>query len=206
MKKYYNLTDRTLFLFVFICMVGLLALSGCKPRRMSKARASQIFRQYVLDPIPASVKNIRAHQPGIFYGSTYTLRFNINRDDLGLLVNSRPFIKVWNVKYEDGGLYWGWGRVEAGPLVIPEALAIPKYGRAMSLYDPGSEPAWFRPELWDNPEAYGLYKIGDLVNTEAYERYMEKSSKLKGRKIIQVLLYNEKEGEAYFIASSHPRP
>lgn len=186
-------------------MVGILGLTACRPRGMSKARASQIFGQYVLDPIPESVTNIRAHQPGIFYGSTYTLRFNINRDDLALITNSRPFIKVWNVKYKDGGLYWGWGRVEAGPLVIPEALAIPKYGQAMSLYDPGREPLWFRPELWDNPEAYGLYKIGDLVNTEAYERYREKSSKLRGRKTIQVLLYNEKEGEAYFIFSSWSR-
>lgn len=194
-----------LLVIVFlICMVGMLGLTACRPRGMSKARASQIFRQYVLDPIPASVTNIRAHQPGIFYGRTYTLRFNINRDDLDLLVNSRPFIKVWNVKYEDGMLSWGWGRVEAGPLVIPEALAIPKYGCAMSLYGRARKPKWFRPELWDNPEAYGLYKIGDLVNTEVFERDKEKSRESKGRTTIQVLLYNEKEGEAYFIVSSHP--
>lgn len=107
----------------------------------------------------------------------------------------------WDVKYKDGALSWGWGRVEAGSLVIPEAMAIPKYGHGISLYDPGREPVWFRPDLWDNPEAYGLYKIGDLVNTEAYERYSEKASKLRGRHTTQVLLYNEKEGEAYFIAS-----
>ena len=197
-----KLTVHTPLLFVFfICIVGMLGLTACRPRGMSKARASLIFKQYVLDPIPASVTNIRAHQPGIFYGRTYTLRFNINRDDLGLLVNSRPFIKVWDVKYKDGALSWGWGRVEAGSLVIPEAMAIPKYGHGISLYEPGCEPVWFRPDLWDNPEAYGLYKIGDLVNTEAYERDTEKSSKLRGRHTIQVLIYNEKEGEAYFIAS-----
>ena len=190
-----------LAIMFLICMFGILGFTACRPRGMSEARASLIFKQYVLDPIPASVTNIRAHQPIIFYARTYTLRFNINRDDLGLLVNSRPFIKVWDVKYKDGSLSWGWGRVEAGPLVIPEAMAIPKYGHGISLYDPGREPVWFRPDLWDNPEAYGLYKIGDLVNTEAYERYSEKSSKLRGRKTIQVLLYNEKEGEAYFIAS-----
>lgn len=196
MKRY-----MLLVIMFLICMVGILGLTACRPRGMSKARASQIFRQYVLDPIPASVTNIRAHQPGIFYGSKYTLRFNINRDDLALLVNSRPFIKVWDVKYKNGILYWGWGCVEAGPLVIPEAMAIPKYGCAMSLYGRAREPAWFRPELWDNPESYGLYKIGDLVNTEVFERDKEKSSKLRGRHTTQVLLYNEKEGEAYFIAS-----
>ena len=182
----------------------MLGFTACRPRGMSKARASQTFWQYVFGPIPKSVTNIRAHQPGIFYGSTYTLRFNINREDLALIVNSRPFIKVWNVKYENGTLSWGWDRVDTGPLVIPEELAIPKYGCSMSLYDSGREPVWFRPELWDNPEAYGLYKIGDLVNTEVFERDKEKSREPKGRTTIQVLLYNEKEGEAYFIASSHP--
>ena len=194
---------QLLFLF-FICIFGMLGFTACRPRGMSKARASQTFWQYVFGPIPKSVTNIRAHQPGIFYGSTYTLRFNINREDLALIVNSRPFIKVWNVKYENGTLSWGWDRVDTGPLVIPEELAIPKYGCSMSLYDSGREPVWFRPELWDNPEAYGLYKIGDLVNTEVFERDKEKSREPKGRTTIQVLLYNEKEGEAYFIASSHP--
>lgn len=197
-----KLTVHTPLLFVFfICIVGMLGFTACKPREMSESRVVQIFRQYVLDPIPKSVKNIRADQPGIFYGRTYTLRFNINRADLDLITNSRPFIKIWDVKYKKGGLYWGWDRV--GP---PGPVGIPKYGLSMSLYEPGNEPAWFRPELWDDPEAYGLYKIGELMNTEAYDRYREKSSEFSGRKTIQVLLYNEKDGEAYFIASSHPRP
>jgi hypothetical protein len=174
---------------------------------MSETRASQVFRQYVLGAIPPSVKNIRAHQPGIFYGKRYTLRFNINRDDLNLIVNSRPFIEVRNAKYKNGSLGWGWGRLDADPLLIPEGspLDIPKYGVSMSLYDHGREPVWFRPDMWDDPEAYGFYKIGDLVNTEAYERDRQESRKLRrGRKTIQVLLYNEKEGEAYFIALDTP--
>ena len=104
MKKYYNLKSRTLFLFVFICMVGLLTHSGCRPRRMSETEASTAFRQYVLAPIPKSVTNIRADQPKNFGGYRYTFRFNINRDDLGLLINARPFVRIWNVKYRDGSL------------------------------------------------------------------------------------------------------
>lgn len=205
MKKYYNLTDRTLLLFVFICMVELLTHSGCRPRRMSETEASAAFRRYVLDPIPKSVTNIKADQPSKIFGYTYTFRFNINRDDLGLLVNSRPFIKVWNVKYEDGMLSWGWGRVEVEGLVIPEGnpLDIPKYGISMPLYgdvlDLPREPAWFKPGLWDNPEAYGFHKVGNLVNIQALERDRQKS---RGRVTTQVLLYNEKQGEAYFVVSS----
>lgn len=198
MMKYYKLTARTLFLFVFICMVALLALSGCKPRKMSKARASQTFRQYVLNPIPKSVTNINADPASIIFGYTYTFRFNISRDDLALLINSRPFIRVWNVKYEKGCIDWGWDR--AGPLEIE----IAKHGHSMPLYEYDSwggprEPAWFKPGLWDNPEAYGFYKVGNLVNIQALESDWQQS---RGRVTIQVLLYNEKQGEAYFVVSS----
>ena len=205
----YKLTIQTLIPFLlFVFTVGMLGFAGCRPRGMPEARASEVFRQYVLEPIPPSVKNIRAHQPGRFYGKRYTLRFNINRDDLNLIVNSRPFIRVRNVEYKNGSLDWGWGRLDADPLLIPEGspLDVPKYNLGISLYGRKRGPAWFRPDLWDDPEAYCFYREGDLVNTEAYEREMRKSSQLRrGRHIIQVLLYNEKEGEAYFVALDTPR-
>jgi len=57
----------------------------------------------------------------------------------------------------------------------------------MIVYDSRSlrrKPKWFRPELWENPEAYAF------------------KEKIGGRMYTQVLLYNEKEGEAYFIVSN----
>jgi hypothetical protein len=57
----------------------------------------------------------------------------------------------------------------------------------MIVYDSGfwgSEPKWFRPQRWDNPEAYAFDETSD------------------GRMKSKVLLYNEKEGEAYFIVSN----
>ncbi|UCE46372.1 MAG: hypothetical protein JSW47_12210 [Phycisphaerales bacterium] len=157
----------------------------------------ETFRQYVLDPIPTSVTNIKADQRKIFCYE-YTFRFNINRDDLALLIDSRPFVGVWNVKYKKGVLEWGWGRT--GPI----ELNIAKYGYSLPLYgnnwDSPREPKWFKPGRWKNPEAYTFYKVGDLVNIQAFE-YDGRS--LGGRVTIEVLLYNEKEGEAYFIVSSH---
>jgi len=209
MKKRHKLAAHILFLLVLLNCIALLFIFVwiilLKPPKTPQTPPSEVFRRYVLDPIPESVTNIRADRPSIIFGYTYTFRFNINRDDLALLTNSRPFIRVWNVKYEDGSLNWGWGRVEVEGLVIPEGspLDIPKYGLSMSLYSRARKPKWFRPELWDNPEAYGLYKIGDLVNTEVVEHDKENSRESKGGTNIQVLLYNEKEGEAYFIVSSH---
>jgi len=47
--------------------------------------------------------------------------------------------------------------------------------------------------------------MNDLVNTEAYERYSQKPSEFRsGRKSIQVLLYNEKAGKAYFVVVDAP--
>jgi len=199
MMKRHKLAAHILFLLVLLNCIALLFIFAwiilLKP---PKTPPSEVFRRYVLAPIPESVTNIRADQPKNIGGYRYTFRFNINRDDLALLINSRPFIKVWNVKYEDGSLNWGWGRVEVEGLVIPEGspLDIPKYGYSMICYGSSifkREPGWFRPGLWDNPEAYAFWKEGDLVNIEIFGKDSS------GPTEIRVLLYNEDEAEAYFV-------
>ena len=148
----------------------------------------ELFRGYVLSPIPKSVTNIKADQPKNIGGYRYTFRFNINRGDLAPLTDSRPFVRIWNVKYKNGYLSWRWDNPDG------------KYGISIPCYDHTREPSWFKPGLWDNPEAYAFYKVGDLVNTQAFER---DGRDLGGRVTTQILLYNEKEGQAYFIVSSH---
>lgn len=153
---------------------------------------SEIFRQHILDPIPESVTNIRADRPKNFLGSyTYTLRFNINRADLALLINSRPLVKVWNVEYRDGDLFWAWDTWRGFSM---NACTIIVYDSRRWR----RKPKWFRPELWDNPEAYAFRKVGDRVNIQS----LKYDKKTYDRINEQVLLYNEKEGEAYFIVSS----
>lgn len=138
---------------------------------------SEIFRQHILDPIPESVTNIKADRPKVIGGYRYTLRFNINRTDVAKLIDSGSLVRVWNVEYRDGDLFWAWDTWRG----------LSTNGVTIIVYDSRRwrrEPKWFRPELWDNPEAYAFdKKVGDRMN-------------------IKVLLYNEKEGEAYFIVSS----
>jgi hypothetical protein len=179
----------------FICVVGFLILTATiflkvSPRELflrcvfasyvltqkppPMPPPSDVFRQYVLDPIPKSVTNIKADKPKEIWGYMYTLRFNINRSDLDLLIDSGALEKVWNVKYKKGYLFWGWDRSSPG-------------GRTIIVYHSRrwrKEPRWFRPELWENPEAYAFEK------------------EVGGQKITKILLYNEKEDEAYFIVSS----
>lgn len=187
-KKIFCMSFQFAFL---ICIIVFFALSGCKPRKMSKARASQIFRQYILDPIPSSVTNIKVDQTDEIGGYEYVFRFDINKSYIDLLIDSRPFQRVWNVKYKNGSLDWGWDR--DGP------LGMSKIGYSITIYvTENSQPDWFRLELWDNPETYVFHKEGELVNIEAFES----DKKSDGRVTTDVLLYNEKEGEAYCIVSS----
>jgi len=195
MLKQHKLTVSALFPFGFVvCTVVLLGLTSCEFRKASNSQANKIYQQYVLDPIPESVENIKVDQADEIGGYRYTLRFNINKTDLSQIINSRPFERVWNVKYRNGFLEWGWDR--DGP------LGMSKRGYSLTVYIPEkSRPDWFRPELWDNPEAYAFYKVGDLVNVQAFDRD-RKSGGQGGQVKTDVLLYNEKEDEAYFIASS----
>ena len=172
-----------------------------KSLKAPQAPPEELFRQYVLSPIPKSVTNIKADQPRNFRGYICTFRFNISRDDLTLLIDSRPFVEVWHVKYKDGNFEWGLGN--AGFI----DLKIAKYAHSMPLYgnnwDSPREPKWFKPGRWKNPEAYAFYKVGDLVNIQVFEHDVERDGGISGGRVtIKVLLYNEKEGEAYFIVSS----
>ena len=165
----------------------LLFRTLIKTLKGPQASPEEMFRGYVMSPIPKSVTNIKADQPKNFGGYRYTFRFNINRGDLALLTDSRPFVRIWNVEYWNGNLSWRWDNPDG------------KYGISIPCYDHTREHSWFKPGLWDNPEAYAFYKVGNLVNIQVFERDDRSWS---GRVKTQVLLYNEKEGEAYFIISS----
>ena len=175
--KRHKLAAHILFLLVLLNCIALLFIFAwiilLKP---PKTPPSELFRRYVLAPIPESVTNIRADQPKNIGGYRYTFRFNIKRDDLTLLINSRPFVRVWNVKYKNGCLFWAWDTWREFSM---NGVTITVYGSSGWR----REPRWFRPELWDNPEAYAFEK------------------EVGGQEITKVLLYNEKEGEAYFIVS-----
>ena len=169
----------------------LLFRTLIKTLKGPQASPEEMFRGYVMSPIPKSVTNIKADQPKDFGGYRYTFHFNINRGDLALLTDSRPFVRIWNVIYKNGDIWWTWDQEGPFGLIMQTDNAI--------CYDHTREPGWFKPGLWDNPEAYAFYKVGNLINTQAFEHNRRSTG---NREITQVLLYNEKEGEAYFIVSS----
>jgi hypothetical protein len=60
------------------------------------------------------------------------------------------------------------------------------------------EPKWFKTNQWDEFEVYAFVKVGDCVNAQAI-KYIKKGNE---QEITHVLLYNEKDQEAYFIISN----
>jgi len=100
---------------------------------------SELFRGYVLDPIPKSVLHLRVHNPWEPRGHRCIFRFDIDKADLELLLGSKQFQEVMNIRYGRGIL--GWSEDAS-------------HGQSMYLYDVDGEPRWFKPDQWGSPKAY----------------------------------------------------
>jgi hypothetical protein len=135
-----------------------------------KPKPSELFLKYVLDPIPASVTNMKVKQMGAFRGHTYVFRFDINRADLDLIIQSRPFREAQIINCQGGNLFWVWKDSNDGLAFSIDAGKL----------------SWYTLESWEEPETYALVKEG-------------KSSKGVETTDIQVLFYNAKLGQAFFI-------
>lgn len=179
----YNISSRSvLSVFVFIIFaVLILILNFIINPKMTNERASEVFRQFILDPIPESVTDIKADQPRTIRGYRYTFLFNINREDLGLIIDSEPFQKVRNVEYKNGNLTWEWDKSHSETAIIYK----------------GWGPGWFEPEFGENSEVYAFVKIGDKVNMQLFE-YKQKAY---DKEYMKILIYDPQKGQAYFIAS-----
>jgi hypothetical protein len=164
---------KLLVVLVVLLLCGMMFLIY---KVLLKPKPSELFLRYVLDPIPASVKNIKADQCGAFRGYEYVFRFDINRTDLDLIIKSRPFSEAQNIICQGGIIYWEWKFTHF----------TDKYdSRGFHVYDERRKPSWYTLESWEEPETYALVKE-DKVNGVDTED-------------IQVLVYNAKLGQAFFI-------
>jgi hypothetical protein len=146
---------------ILSCVIGLKISHG-----------PLIFRRYVCKPIPKSVKNIKVHRPWETGGHRYVMHFKISKDDLQLILNSRRFKEMMDVKY----------KIKKGILVWQKD---PSQGWSLTVYSPSEGrpgPKWFRPDQWDNSKVY-FFK--DMFGS--YQSHW------------QVLIFNEELAEAYVV-------
>jgi hypothetical protein len=154
---------------LFTCVVALLWI------KFLRVDESQLFRRLVLDPIPASVSNIRADQPQTLGGYGYTFRFTIDKADLALIISAHTLAPVYNARYDAdvGYLAFDWGPTPTDGIYMP---VYPPTGKR--------QPSWFVPGAWPRAEVYAVCKV-------------------QGRQDdTRVLLYDERSGEAYFLTFS----
>ena len=177
MKRYMLPLCLLLLGVAFVCVIGVWRV---------RWQPTAIFRQYVLKPIPRSVGKIRADQPMSLGGYKYVFRFRINRADLSLILNSRPLERLAKMSVTPDGrcLSWDWnpgGQHSSGGLVFSA------YSGRPNAHVP---PSWYSD-------------LGHWVNFEAYAlEYMKNRPGMTATSILEILIYNETLGEAYFFTSS----
>ncbi len=184
---------RTAKQVLLYCCIVLGLLLACIIA-LTLTRSSRIFKKYVCDPIPKSVRDIEVHGGGellsSIFGRKYIMHFKINKADVGRILNlrkSRRFRQVGWVSYKNGSIYWGdvppWEKQNQS-----EFTPMVHYGyeyEGLSLYKPydgRAGPEWFRPNDWESPKVW--------VFKERSVSYLEH---------IQILIYNEQLAEAYVV-------
>ena len=168
---------RVVLVVLVLCVTALFIYNIFKPLNPSK-----LFRRFVLDPIPASVTNIKADQPVSVRGYEYVLLFNINREDLNRIVKSRPFREAQLSISKDGGyIFWEW----KGWKDLPKSGHMRERGGGFPVYSyPERKPSWYTLESWDNPELYLIVPSVPRKKNEPDNQY---------------LIYNAGLGQAFFI-------
>jgi len=114
--------------------------------------AQELFRQHILDPIPQSVTEIKADRLRKSSGYGCVFRFKISKADVGLIVNSRPFVNATQAEYRNGILHWEYA---------------PGLSRTKVIYASDlRRPRWFELQRWNHFKAYVLDE-GDKYNEES---------------------------------------
>jgi len=131
-KKYRTLVILILFISLTVCILLVF-------KNPSNSRS---FKRFVIEPIPASVKDMKKDLMFNFGGHIYVLNFKISNKDLNLILTSKPFEKVNFIGYEDDTLEWrksGYGK-----------HTFPIYPN----YNERKPPPWFNLHLWKSPAMY----------------------------------------------------
>jgi hypothetical protein len=189
--KLNRIKDRCL-IKCFIVSLILASAINVNCRRSPEDRKSQIFKKYVIKPIPESVADIKVDKlsPGGLFGSgrMYVMHFKISKDDVALILKSRAFEKFEWINYHQGTRWDNlrWGNKSSYRLDPQRNLSLGANSQSMIVYTDSQRPhEWFRPNDWNKPKVYSI--------SEKWGR--------SRRYRTNVLIFNEDLAEAYFFES-----
>lgn len=174
---------------VFI-LVTTLSMNGCRKSHEGFSD-TDLFEEFVLSPVPASVSEIRICRPRYYYGQ-YVMNFNIDSNDVQAILNSRPFREYGNWRFDPQDKYspleWIYikdlkdpvdGINESQKVQVTDMINLRKdeYGR--------NKPDWFMPDQWFGSRLYICYISNSPTNPNNIIKH--------------ALIYNEKLCEAYYL-------
>jgi hypothetical protein len=99
------------------------------------------FKKYILNPIPKSVKNIKVDQTMSFYGYAYLFGFDIDKEDLKLIIDSQSLTSATYIDYALGCFDIEYHFKDYDGLMI-------------RVYGDNKPARWFHPKSLKNPDCY----------------------------------------------------
>ena len=170
---------------VFATSTGCRRAPSTKQPELWKAK---IFKEYILDPIPKSVANTKVDELDVRgLGHRYVMRFEINKEDVASILNTRPYKEFISVTYDEFNfLTWHGSKDRSTDLQKGSQHFDLGTGGGIPLYSNEHQtemPEWFRPNELTSPKAY--------VVREKYGRSTRYRTK--------ILIFDEDKEQAYFI-------
>jgi len=153
---------------------------------------SELFKKFILDPIPESVTDLRVNRPASYYfDPVYVMNFKINNNDIQTILKTKPFVEHgwWELDTHLGTLRWKYKYVIKDPLDETRTLDQGTKTDIVFLNKDKNgfvNPHWFRPVRYK--KRFYAYQINRNPNNPIHVTN-------------HVLIYDEELSETDYIRS-----
>ncbi len=176
-----------------LMLSSVIILNGCPGSNVYKSD-SELFRKFLLDPIPESVTGLRVNRPKSSSDPVHVMHFKINNGDVRAILKANPFVERsdWELDVRRGILSWSYSYAIRDAVDETMILEQGNRGDAIPLDKDANGrfmPNWFRPDQWDKVRFYAYIEDTNPKNRNHLAHH--------------VLMYNEELSEAYYLRSQN---
>jgi hypothetical protein len=166
-------------------------MNGCRKSHEGLSD-TDLFEEFVLSPVPASVSELRIYSPMYYHGKVYVMNFKIDSNDVQTILSTRTFIEYSNWQFDPKDRYspLDWRHT----LELKDPVDEKKESQKIIQIDiinldvdenGQNKPDWFRPDQW--------------LSSRLYVCDIRKSPNNPNNIIRHALLYNKELREAYYL-------
>ena len=178
-------------IYLVLMFVAALIANGCRKSHEGLSD-TDLFEEFVLSPVPASVSVLRVHRPKYYYGKVYVMNFKIDGNDVQTILDSRSFVEYSNWQFDPKDRYspleWKHtlelkdpvdDKKESQKIVQTDMISLDVDENGQN------KPGWFRPDQW--------------LGSRLYVCDIRKSPDNPNNIIRHAIIYNKELGEAYYL-------